>query len=266
MTASLAGITLYPIKSCGGISVTSWRLDRLGLEYDRRWMLVDQAGRAVTQREWPVLSRTEVALTDGAIRVSAPGRRPVAVPLGVTEGESVPLSLWGWRGTGLGGRREVDAWFTELLGAPVRLVYCPPAGGQEVNPEYAPAPTRAAFTDGFPLLVISQASLEELNRRLPAPATMRRFRPNLTLTGTEPFAEDQMGRFRLGLITMAAVKGCDRCVMTTIDPDTGEKGPEPLRTLATFRKWDGKVWFGQNVIHHDTGTLTVGDQASSAEA
>lgn len=263
MALSLAAIHLYPIKSCGGVEVSSWRLDALGLEHDRRWMLVDEAGKAVTQREWPRLSLTRTFIEGTNIQVTAPGHSPLEVPLTPSDGARAPLALWDWRGTGLAGSTEGDGWFSALLGTAVRLVFCPPGEGQEVNPRYAPEATRAAFTDGFPLLVIAAASLDELNRRLPTPVTMRHFRPNLTLAGAEPFAEDNLGRFRVGAVPMTAVKGCDRCTMTTIDPETGDKGAEPLRTLATFRKWDGKVWFGQNVVHRGTGTLTLGDPVTA---
>jgi len=259
MTLSLASIHLYPIKSCGGVDVPSWRLDTLGLEHDRRWMLVDAKGVAVTQRDRPGLSRTRATIRGDEIHVTAAGLAVLTLPLVPDGGDRVGVTLWDWNGSGISASAEGDAWFSDLLGDAVRLLYCPPEEGQPVNPKYVPVPARAGFSDGFPLLLIGQASLDELNRRLPSPVPMNRFRPNLVVTGGEPFAEDGWGQIRIGQTEFSLVKGCDRCTFTTIDQETGRKGAEPLRTLATFRKWDGKVWFGQNVVHRGSGILRVGD-------
>jgi uncharacterized protein YcbX len=259
MTLSLASIHLYPIKSCGAVDVPSWRLDALGLAYDRRWMLVDSNGAAVTQRDRPALSRARPAIEGDVIRVTAPGATALSLPLVPAGGDRLDVTLWDWNGSGVAASPEGDAWFSNLLGEPVRLLYCPAVEGQPVNPKYVSVPARAGFTDGFPLLLIGQASLDDLNRRLPLPVPMNRFRPNLVVTGGEPFAEDSWRQVRIGQTELSLVKGCDRCTFTTIDQETGQKGAEPLRTLATFRKWDGKVWFGQNVVHRGIGTLRVGD-------
>ena len=259
MTPTLAAIHVYPVKSCGGVGVSAWKLDALGLEHDRRWMLVDAVGGAVTQRDRPALSRTRTAIEADVIRVEAPGVAPLSLPLVPAGGDRLDVTLWEWNGSGIAASPEGDAWFSDLLGERVRLLYCPPTEGQEVNPRYAPTPARAGFSDGFPLLLIGQGSLDELNRRLPAPVPMNRFRPNLVVSGIEPFAEDVWRGFQVGSVAMSVVKGCDRCTFTTIDQDTGQKGAEPLRTLATFRKWDGKVWFGQNVVHRSAGEIRVGE-------
>jgi len=259
ITLSLAAIHVYPVKSCGGVGVSAWKLDALGLEHDRRWMLVDTEGGAVTQRDRPALSRTRTAIEGDVIRVEAPGVAPLSLPLIPAGGDRHRVALWNWNGSGLAASPEGDAWFSDLLGEAVRLLYCPPLEGQPVNPRYVSLPAQAGFTDGFPILLIGQASLDELNRRLPAPVPMGRFRPNLVVTGAGPFAEDTWRQVRIGQTEISLVKGCDRCAFTTIDQETGEKGVEPLRTLATFRKWDGKVWFGQNAVHRGPGALQVGD-------
>ncbi|HVJ20320.1 MAG TPA: MOSC domain-containing protein, partial [Polyangiaceae bacterium] len=128
-----------------------------------------------------------------------------------------------------------------------------------VNPARARPGDVVGFADAYPFLVISEASLEELNRRLPQPVAMRRFRPNIVLSGAEPFAEDGFAHVRIGAVSFRGPKRCDRCVVTTVDPETGKAGQEPLRTLATFRKQDGKVWFGMNLIHDGPGEIAVGD-------
>ena len=262
MTPTLAAIHVYPVKSCGGVSVPAWKLDALGLEHDRRWMLVDSGGAAVTQRDHPALSRARTAIDGDRLRVSAPGLPVLELPLVPAGGDRLDLTLWEWNGSGVAASPEGDSWFSDLLGKGVRLLYCPPDEGQEVNPRYAPVPARAGFSDGFPLLLVGQGSLDELNRRLPAPVPMNRFRPNLVVSGIAPFAEDGWKGFQVGSVGMSVVKGCDRCTFTTIDQETGQKGAEPLRTLATFRKWDGKVWFGQNVVHRSGGEIRVGERVT----
>ena len=259
MTPTLAAIHVYPVKSCRGVSVPAWKLDALGLEHDRRWMLVDSGGAAVTQRNHPSLSGARTAIEGDRIRVSAAGLPALELPLVPAGGDRLDVTLWEWNGSGIAASPEGDSWFSDLLGEQVRLLYCPPSEGQEVNPRYAPGPARAGFSDGFPLLLIGQGSLDELNRRLPAPVPMNRFRPNLVVSGIEPFAEDAWRGVQIGSVGMSVVKGCDRCAFTTIDQETGQKGAEPLRTLATFRKWEGKVWFGQNVVHRGSGELRVGE-------
>ena len=259
MTPTLAAIHVYPVKSCGGVSVPAWKLDALGLEHDRRWMLVDSGGAAVTQRDHPALSRARTAIEGDRIRVSAAGLPVLELPLVPAGGDRHDVTLWEWSGSGIAASPGGDSWFSDLLGERVRLLYCPADEGQLVNPRYAPTPARAGFSDGFPLLLVGQGSLDELNRRLPVPVPMNRFRPNLVVSGIEPFAEDAWRGFQIGSVGMSVVKGCDRCTFTTIDQETGQKGAEPLRTLATFRKWDGKVWFGQNVVHQGSGELRVGE-------
>jgi uncharacterized protein len=147
------------------------------------------------------------------------------------------------------------------LGAPHELVYMPDAARRAVNPERARPGDIVSFADGYPFLLISEASLAELNRRLASPVVMERFRPNIVVSGSEPFAEDHFVRMRLGAISFRGVKRCDRCSVTTVDLETGETSLEPMRTLATFRRQDSKVWFGMNLIHDGPGTLRVGDSA-----
>jgi uncharacterized protein YcbX len=152
-----------------------------------------------------------------------------------------------------------SAWFSQFLGAPHELVYMTDAEQRPVNPARARAGDIVSFADGYPFLLISEASLADLNARLQKPIGMERFRPNIVISGTEPFAEDDYAEVSLGAITFRGVKRCDRCVVTTIDPLTGEAGKEPLRTLAQYRLEDQRVWFGMNLIHDGDGVLRVGD-------
>jgi uncharacterized protein len=153
---------------------------------------------------------------------------------------------------------EADAWMSEVLGAPVRLVFQPDSVVRPADPRHAPG-AEVSFADGYPVLVVGQASLDELNRRLDAPVPMDRFRPNVVVDGNlRAHAEDRWRRFRLGDVPCAGVKLCARCAVTTVDTVTAERGKEPLRTLATYRGWGGKVWFGQNVVPEASGRRVGG--------
>lgn len=254
----VSALVVYPIKSCGGVELGRARVERRGLERDRRFMLVDEQGAFVTQREEGRLALTRLSLVDGVLRVTAEGQQPLAQPAAPTAGERVRVRVWDDDTEGL-VQPEASAWFSRFLGRPVRLVYMPPDVRRPVDPRYGEAEDEVGFADGFPLLLLSEGSLEELARRMGRSVEMRRFRPNLVVTGASPHAEDGWRRFRVGALTFRAVKPCSRCLITTRDPDTGEPGKEPLATLASYRKQDGQVMYGVNVIPDGPGQLAVGD-------
>jgi uncharacterized protein YcbX len=253
---------VYPIKSAGGIRVASWPVDAFGLAFDRRWLVIDRSGRAVTQREQPRLALVRTEITDPLLRATAPDMPALELPLHPAPAVTTTVSVWDdlcegqWLGPG------PSDWFTRLLGTACSLVYMPETTRRPVDPDYAPAADRVSFADAFPFLMISEASLAALNERLPGPLPMNRFRPNLVLGGGAPHVEDTLGRFRIGAIELEAVKPCDRCVVTTTDQETARRGPEPLRTLATYRKVGSKVLFGQNLVHYTRGRLAVGERVS----
>ncbi|MEO8902170.1 MAG: MOSC N-terminal beta barrel domain-containing protein [Polyangiaceae bacterium] len=256
--AHVSALYVYPIKACRGIRVSEWRVAARGFEADRRWMIVDMTGNFVTQREIAELSQVQTSLLGDSLRISTPGFSPLDLPRGYDSGPSRTVKVWNDQVVAA-AHPEGSAWFSQFLGAHHELVYMPDAQLRHVNPERARADDVVSFADGYPFLLISEASLTDLNRRLEEPVTMDRFRPNIVVTGTEPFAEDEYKRVRLGEISFRGVKRCDRCVVTTINPLTGERGREPLRTLASYRLQDQKVWFGMNLIHDGTGVLRVGD-------
>jgi uncharacterized protein YcbX len=258
----LSGIFIYPIKACAGVSLPHAELARRGLAGDRRYMLVDRSGLFVTQRDTPRLCLVATALTPSGIEVSSPGRANLLLPRELEAGmfESRAYRVWDDSGRAL-RHPQGSAWFSDFLGDEVSLLYMPDDELRAVSPSRAQPGDIVSFADGYPLLVISEASLADLNARLPAPLEMRRFRPNLVLSGCEPYAEDRLRSLRIGNVTFRAVKPCERCVVTTIDPNTGQAGREPLRTLASYRLEDGKVLFGMNLIHDGLGQLSVGDAA-----
>lgn len=255
--AHVSALYVYPIKSCRGFSVRERAVVERGFAGDRRWMIVDAEGNFVTQREVTALSRVVTALDSESLTVSAPGFTRLVVPA-AHHGERKTVQVWSDRVQAC-AHPEGSAWFSELLGAPHELVYMPDSEQRAVNPARARTGDIVSFADGYPFLLISEASLADLNARASQSLTMARFRPNIVVAGSEPFAEDGYSEVWLGEISFRGVKRCDRCSVTTIDPDTGERGKEPLKTLATYRLEDKKVWFGMNMIHDGTGTLRVGD-------
>jgi uncharacterized protein len=263
--AAVSALYVYPIKSCRGIRVQEWPVEARGFVADRRWMIVDADGKFVTQRELAQLALVGTAFEGDQLRLSAPGRSPLMLPLRHETGESREVQVWQDRVLGvvhgLGSR-----WFSDYLGAPHELVYMSERQQRPVNPARANPGDIVSFADAYPFLLISEASLAELNARLEIPIGMERFRPNIVISGTEPFAEDHYARVRIGEIAFRGPKRCERCVVTTIDPQTGERGKEPLRTLAKFRLEDQKVWFGMNLIHDQLGSLRVGDAVETGGA
>lgn len=263
----LTGIHFYPLKSARGIAPETWMVGAHGLEFDRRWMLVDEKGRFVTQREQPRLTLVGTALSADkkTLTLSHAGDVDLVIPVNGHEGETRTVQVWDDQVQGLRVGADADAWFSDYLGVPLQLVEYPQSQLRQVDTRFAQAGEGTAFSDGFPLLLISEASLKDLNDRLETPVPMRRFRPNLVVSGTESFAEDLWARIRIGDVTFRVAKPCPRCVITTINPDSAEKGREPLRTLSTYRHQDNKIMFGQNLIQDGGGELSLGDSVEILE-
>ena len=224
-------------------------------------MIVDADGQFVTQREAPQLALVDTALEGDQIRLSAPGLAELALPLTNETGEAREVRVWLEHAVGV-AHGLGSAWFSEYLGAPHELVYMPEQHQRQVNPARAKPGDIVSFADAYPFMLLSEASLADLNSRLEIPVTMARFRPNIVVGDSEPFAEDSYARVRIGEISFRGPKRCERCVITTIDVLTAERGREPLCTLAKYRVEDQKVWFGMNLIHDNLGLLRVGDFVS----
>ncbi len=258
----LSGLFIYPIKACAGLALPRAAVVERGLAADRRYMVADRNGRFVTQRELPRLCLVETALEGERLVISAPGIGSLSLPSALDKGERVRFQVWSSQGSAL-RHDDGSRWFSELLGDEMQLVYMPDDERRAVNPARARPGDVVSFADAYPLLLISEESLADLNARLDEPLEMRRFRPNLVISGAEPYGEDRMTRLRVGSVSFRGVKRCDRCSVTTVDPETGVRGKEPLRTLAKYRLEDGKVWFGMNLIHDHQGELRVGDEVVS---
>jgi uncharacterized protein YcbX len=255
----LSAITIYPVKSLKGIAVAEAAIEPRGLAYDRRWMLVDNFGAFMTQREYPRMALVRVDLTPHGLLCVAPEGEPLLVPY-AGEGRPFAVEIWRDHCRAVTVSREADEWFSRFLGLACHLVRMPETTERRVDTDYAHNSEIVSFADGYPFLLIGQASLDDLNRRLAEPLPMARFRPNLVVVGAAPFAEDGWRRVQIGDAVFAPVKPCARCELTTVDPDRGVVGgKEPLRTLATFRKVGSKVLFGQNLLLAEGGgTLRVG--------
>ena len=258
----LSALYRFPLKSGKGESLPQARLDKLGLEGDRRWMLVDEAsGRFLTQRADPKMSQLSALWNaTGGLTLSAQGFEAldVAVPDPDTDLRGVTI----WRDT----LRVPDAgdaaadWLSRFVEKPVRLVHVPLPRARTTEAGYGRDDDQVAFADGYPLLLIGQASLDDISHKVGRPLDMLRFRPNLVIEGSEAFAEDGWKRVRIGEVEFRVVKSCSRCILTTIDPATGERSADrqPLATLETYRKQPDGVMFGQNLVNDGAGRLEVG--------
>ncbi len=265
----LSELYLYPVKSLAGIEVAAWDLDAFGLRFDRRWMVVTPLGQFMTQREFPqmALVQPELIWQEGTkmpqLRLKHPRLGAIEVPAVPQDAFRMQVTIWHDQVEAVPVSESVDTWLTQAIGTPCRLVFFPEDVLRQVDPAYAHAGERTAFADGFPLLLIGQGSLDDLNLRLQAnnhaPVPMRRFRPNLVVAGALPYAEDGWRKIAIGGIPLRVVKPCSRCAITTVDPKTGQfSGKEPLATLATYRKHGGKVYFGQNLVHEGQERLQTG--------
>ena len=262
----ISALYSYPVKSCAGIRHERVDLGQRGLHLDRQWMVIDQTNRFLTQREYPLLALVQPTLSDERLALAAPGLPPLSVPL--AEHQGIPSEVVVWQDTCLAIDEGDTAanWFSDLLNARVRLVRMPDRYERLSSTEYTSQPGTLSFADGYPLLFISEGSLEDLNQRLVArgngPMPMDRFRPNVVLAGCGPYAEDTWQHVTIAGIRFDIVKPCARCAITTVDQSLGTIPDvhEPLATLATYRRGkNGGAMFGQNVLHRACGTLRVGD-------
>jgi uncharacterized protein YcbX len=256
---TLSKLFVYPIKSLAGFSVESWNVCKTGLEYDRKWMLIDKDGMFLSQRKLPKMALIKTALDLDALTLAAENYPSITIPLICSENEVIKAQIWGDLSDALHVSTEVDEWLSDFLGQNCRLVFQPEKTIRKVDPAYAKESDQTAFSDGFPFLLLAEASLQSLNDAMSLNFSMSRFRPNLVISGCHAFAEDSWREITIGAIGFRLPKPCSRCVVPTIDPETAIMDKEPLITLNRLRKWQNKVYFGQNALHDQTGRLTVGD-------
>ena len=262
----LSELHIYPIKSARGISLSSARVDLRGLEHDRRWMVVDEQGIFLTQRSIPRMALIGVELSSTHLAVTAEGMNQLRVPLKHESGDSLRVHVWDDSFDAMAAGPEEAAWFTKMLSRPCRLVYMSDDTERLVNPKYSPEKSVVSFADAFPFMLISQASLNDLNTRLVEPVPMNRFRPNLVLEGCDPYEEDTWASLRIGTVGFRVAKPCSRCTVPTVNQETGIRASEPVLTLGSYRTTGGKIYFGQNLTHEARGILTVDDEVHATRA
>ena len=256
---TLSQLITYPIKACRGHQVDVSDVERAGLQHDRRMMVVTPAGDFITQRDYPKLALVTPSISGEGLTLTTPGMDNLSLPIRRT-GKTVPVDIWHSSGVeAIDQGNEAAEWFSAHLGASVRLVHIADGYIRTINEKYAVHnDDHTAFADGYPILLASEEGLADLNARLDTPIPMNRFRPNVVVQGCEPFAEDTWKRICIGGVDLAVVKPCARCVVTTIDKETLAKSKEPLKTLASYRTWEGGAMFGQNIIPLNEGRLELG--------
>jgi uncharacterized protein YcbX len=262
--AALAGIHIFPLKSGAPLTLPEATVETRGLADDRRWMVIDADNKFVTGRQLSRLTLIHATPTGSGVGLAAPGMPALHVPAPI-RGERVDTAVWGAAIKPLLADETAHRWISTYLGAPHRLVHMDPACVRPMKAKYdgryGTDTDEVSFADGFPLLLISQASLDLLNSKLAEPVPMLRFRPNLVVGGTAAHAEDAWRRIRVGECEFDVLKPCTRCVFTTVDFERGERDPsgEPLRTLTKYRRTPDGVTFGQNLIPRRLGALRLGD-------
>jgi uncharacterized protein len=258
-------IYIYPIKSLGGIRLEKARLMEKGFENDRRFMLADKNGRFLSQREHPRMALLQTDLVDEGIAVYSKqepeNKTLIPLPFKPKKNGEILVTIWEDKVKARLADESISSWFSDFLGQACKLVYMPHASRRQLKPKYAVNGEAVSFADGMPYLLISQASLDDLNSRLKEPVSMNRFRPNIVISGGTAFQEDEWDVIQVGDARFKITKPCARCVVTTIDQQTGQKSKEPLTTLATYRQKNGKVMFGQNMLLLEGDQISVYDKA-----
>ncbi|MEP5612163.1 MAG: MOSC N-terminal beta barrel domain-containing protein [Cyclobacteriaceae bacterium] len=256
---TVSGIYIYPIKSLQGIEVSEGEVLERGFKHDRRWMIVDAENQHVTQRTHPQLSKIKIKFEGTKIIASNLEQVDLEIPLSLQSGTNITVTVWNDEVEALVATEKINSWISTAAGMQCKLVFMPEDASRLINPERARNAENVSFADGYPYLIISEASLEDLNSRMDVNLPMHRFRPNIVVSGTAAYAEDTWRDLQIGEISFYGTHTCKRCVFTTIDQETSKKSAEPLKTLATYRREGSEVVFGLNAIAASKGIVRVGD-------
>lgn len=262
----ISSLYVYPIKSLGGISLQNARVTDRGLEHDRRWMLIDANNRFLSQREVKQMALFKPELITEGLKVTyTPTQASITIPYQPQTNIFIDVTVWDDTCRGQLVNEEANSWFSDLLGMDCRLVYMPDNTHRAVDPKYAHINDITSFSDAYPFLLISQATIDDVSRRVGEIIPMNRFRPNIVFTGSEAFAEDELAHFSVNGIHFYGVKLCARCPIPGIDQNTAQFVKEPLKTLAGYRRMNNKIYVGQNLIHRGEGVIGVGDEMEVLE-
>jgi uncharacterized protein YcbX len=260
IAATVSRLAIHPVKSCAAIEVQEAAVGATGFELDRRWMVVGEDGGFLSQRSHPSLALVRVAVDGERLLLKAPAIELLELPLAASDGPAVKVTVWHDECPAIDEGEAAASWFSRHLGMSARLVRIADDAARPLHSPSAQPGDTVSFADGFPFLLLSEASLDDLNHRLPLPVPMNRFRANIVVAGCGPYAEDGWQRLSIGGVVFRVVKPCARCVVITVDQASGERGREPLRTLSTYRSVDGQVLFGQNLVHEGRGVIRIGDK------
>lgn len=277
----ISEINIYPVKSLGGISLKTSIVEKRGLRFDRRWMLVDKNNDLLTQREFSKMATISVEVLENNLELSVDGFENLKIPFVPNSIEKIEVRVWNSFCEAVLLSKEINRWFQEVLETNCRLVFMPDETKREINEKFNKGGEIVSFADGYPLLLIGENSLNDLNSRLEKQIPMNRFRPNLVVKGSEAFAEDVWKKIKIGKTIFRATKPCARCMIPTIDQETGIPDlKEPSKTLANFRKAidvfpdnfkdlgldKNSVLFGQNLVAENFGaTIRIGDEIEVLE-
>ena len=262
----VSALYFYPIKSCGGLPLEVAEIGPRGIQGDRAFMLVDASGNFITQREQPRMALIRPAVTnDGRLSINAPGMPTLDITVNEA-GKRYRVGIWKDTCIGVDQGDTIADWFSTFLHMPCSLIWMPKDYTRRVDSRYAVGERdQVGFADGYPFLLIPEASLADLNSRMEQPLPMNRFRPNIVVQGSLPYVEDIWRTIRIGQIMFHIVKACARCEIPTTDQNTATRGKEPLKTLATYRHGIRGVMFGQNLIHESQGVIRIGDTVEVIE-
>lgn len=258
----VSSLYIYPIKSLPGIELQSSEVDLRGLKFDRRWMLIDENNRFISQREKSGLLNFKLNLDayNLIIEHTLDGSR-ITIPLNFNTSTKVKITIWDDTILASHVSSNIDDWFSDKLGIKCRLVFQADEDTRKIDEKYfVSGNEETSFSDGYPILIISEESLRNLNSKCPEAIEIERFRPNIVISNCQSHEEDELKSFEINSLKFVGVKPCARCIMTTINPKTQLKTAEPLKTLNTYRKIGNKIMFGQNVVVHSSGIIKIGDK------
>lgn len=263
--AKLSAIYIYPVKSLSGIQLTESEVTETGFKYDRKWMLVDDNKKFLSQRRLPKMALIKTKIHEQKLIISAPNKSDLILDLIPKTSHTININIWGEAHPAESISTLANQWFSDFLEQPCKLVYQADKSIRQVDQNFSSPTDRTAFSDGYPFLIISEASLILLNEQMQLNLSMQRFRPNIVLSGSSSYEEDTWRQIKIGTINFRLPKPCSRCSVPQINPKTAMNDKEPLRTLSQTRKWNNKVYFGQNALHDTTGFLKIGDTIHTIE-
>jgi uncharacterized protein len=258
MNLTVHSLHIYPIKSCRGIDLPSAELVATGFKFDRHWMLVDEQGEFLSQRKLPQMAGISCTLNQHSLLVNAEGQTELEIPLEQTPAGFQIVKIWNDECNAAVVSEEASSWFSKVLKLPCQLVYMPESEKRQVDPRYAEPNQIVGFADGFPLLIVSRSSIDVLNEKLEQKVSIDRFRPNIVIDGCPAHAEDDWYKIEINNIEIQLAKPCSRCVIPSIDQQSSEKHPTILKALASYRRSENKVFFGQNGLHNQNGVISIG--------